>query len=244
MSVSAGVYRDDAALADEADDRVVGARAAGGRVDDDEDVLVLGELERGRAEHGVDVDLAEDLLEAVEREARELGLDEVRAVLRAKKKTYDTDVSSTLHQATMNEVELQRENEALKLKLFWEKHSPKELNAAMRLANLGSSREGGVDCSCLSCIRSRRVDFAYNHYHHWQYDVPCKFKSCFEYMIRENDMSIGNNVLDDGHHFINSANQDWVGWTYGSKLLKATSVGDPELAKLEGLFEDLGMIGY
>ena len=74
-------HRDDAALADEADDGVVGARAAGGRVDDEEDVLVLGELERGRAEHGVDVDLAEDLLEAVEREARELGLDEVRAVL-------------------------------------------------------------------------------------------------------------------------------------------------------------------
>ena len=83
--MSAGVYRDDAALADEADDRVVGARAAGGRVDDDEDVLVLGELERGRGERGVDVDLAEDLLERVEGEARELGLDEVRAVLRAKK---------------------------------------------------------------------------------------------------------------------------------------------------------------
>ena len=80
-------HRDDAALADEADDGVVGARAAGGRVDDEEDVLVLGELARGRAEEKVDVDLAEDLLEAVEREARELGLDEVRAVLRAKKYT-------------------------------------------------------------------------------------------------------------------------------------------------------------
>ena len=56
-------YRDDAALAAEADDRVVGARAAGGRVDDDEDLLVLEERERLRAEHGVDVDLAEDLLE-------------------------------------------------------------------------------------------------------------------------------------------------------------------------------------
>jgi len=77
-------HRDDAALAHEADDGVVGARAARGRVDDDEDVLVLGELERARGEHGVDVDLAEDLLEAVEREARELGLDEVRAVLRKK----------------------------------------------------------------------------------------------------------------------------------------------------------------
>ena len=80
-----GAYRDDAALAHEADDGVVGARAAGGRVDDEEDVLVLGELERGRAEEKVDVDLAEDLLQRVEREARELGLDEVRAVLRAKK---------------------------------------------------------------------------------------------------------------------------------------------------------------
>ena len=78
-------HRDDAALADEADDGVVGARAARGGVDDEEDVLVLGELERGRAEEKVDVDLAEDLLEAVEGEARELGLDEVRAVLRAKK---------------------------------------------------------------------------------------------------------------------------------------------------------------
>jgi hypothetical protein len=79
--VSGGAYRDDAALADEADDGVVGARAAGGRVDDDEDLLVLDELERLRGEEVVDVCFSEDLLEAVEREARELGLDEVWAVL-------------------------------------------------------------------------------------------------------------------------------------------------------------------
>ena len=78
-------YRDDAALAAEADDGVVGARAAGGRVDDDEDLLVFDEREGLRAEEVVDVRLAEDLLERVEGEARELGLDEVRAVLRAKK---------------------------------------------------------------------------------------------------------------------------------------------------------------
>ena len=42
-------YRDDAALAAEADDRVVGARAAGGRVDDDEDLLVFDEREGLRA---------------------------------------------------------------------------------------------------------------------------------------------------------------------------------------------------
>ena len=78
-------YRDDAALAAEADDGVVGARAAGRRVDDDKHLLVLDERERVCGEELVDVDLAEDLLERVEREARELGLDEVRAVLSAKK---------------------------------------------------------------------------------------------------------------------------------------------------------------
>ena len=74
-------HRDDAALAAERDDGVVGAGPAGRGVDDDEDLLVLFERERLRGEHGVDVGLAEDLLERVEGEARELGLDEVRAVL-------------------------------------------------------------------------------------------------------------------------------------------------------------------
>jgi hypothetical protein len=74
-------HRDDAALAAERDDGVVGAGPAGRGVDDDEDLLVLVEGQRLRGEHGVDVGLAEDLLERVEGEARELGLDEVRAVL-------------------------------------------------------------------------------------------------------------------------------------------------------------------
>ncbi len=49
----------------------------------------------------------------------------------------------------------------------------------------------------------------------------------------------GNDVLDDGAHFTNLGSDDWVAWTYGSKLWKATSVRDPELAKLERLFHTL-----
>ena len=75
-------HRDGAALAHDGDDRVVGARPARGRVDDDPDGLVLHERERLRVEHELDVALAEDLLERVEREAGELGLDEVRTVLK------------------------------------------------------------------------------------------------------------------------------------------------------------------
>ena len=53
----------------------------------------------------------------------------------------------------------------------------------------------------------------------------------------------GNSVLDDGQHFSNLASQDWFCWTYGSKLWKATSVGDPELAKLESLLHYLDTLG-
>jgi hypothetical protein len=74
-------HRDGAALADEGHHRVVAARPAGGRVDDEPDGLVLDEREQRGLEHVRDVAFSEDLLERVEREAGELGLDEVRAVL-------------------------------------------------------------------------------------------------------------------------------------------------------------------
>jgi len=77
------------------DDGVVAGRPTDGRVDDDPDGLVLHERERVGVEHALDVDLAEDLLESVEGEAGELGLDEVRSVLVKKcepvlKKTCDS----------------------------------------------------------------------------------------------------------------------------------------------------------
>jgi len=76
-----GAYRDAAALADEGHDRVVGLRAAGGGVDDEEDGLVLEEGQGLLGEHVGDVAFAEDLLERVEGEAGELGFYEIRAVL-------------------------------------------------------------------------------------------------------------------------------------------------------------------
>ena len=77
--------RNGAALAHERDDGVVAAGAAGGRVDDEEDGLVLDEREGRGREHVGDVAFSEDLLERVKREAGELGFYEVGAVLRAKK---------------------------------------------------------------------------------------------------------------------------------------------------------------
>jgi hypothetical protein len=140
--------------------------------------------------------------------------------------------------------ELKQENEALKLKLFWQEYGQDELNAAMRLAN---QVEGGIGCSCLACAVSGRHESEYGEIAE---NKPCTFKTWFEQVLREHDMSIGsvvnsgNNGLDDGHHFRNSVRQDWFCWTYGSKLWSATSVGDPELVKLERLFKTLDMVGW
>ena len=163
----------------------------------------------------------------------------------------------------MNLLELQRENEALKLenealklKLFWKEHNPSILKSYMSAANYV---EGGYWCSCLACAVSGRHEKEYGE---TDENMPCQFKPWFEQMLREHDMSIGygipdvpiwvdgsvcdsgNNVLDDGQHFTILGRQDWLHWTYGSRLWKATSVLDPELAKLERLFKTLDMVAW
>ena len=153
-------------------------------------------------------------------------------------------------------LELKRENEALKLKLFWKEHNPSHLNAAMCSAN---TADDGPSCSCLSCANSGRYEVRYDG--EVAEKKPCVFKPWLEQVLREHDMSVGlglpvvsiwvdgsvvddhNNVLDDGQHFSNLGSHDWVCWTYGSKLWKATSVRDPELAKLERLFRTLNTLG-
>ena len=74
-------YRDAAALTNQRHDRVVRLRAAGGRVDDDPDLLVLDERKCLTFPHMLNICLSEDLLQTVEREAGELGFYEIRAVL-------------------------------------------------------------------------------------------------------------------------------------------------------------------
>ncbi len=151
---------------------------------------------------------------------------------------------------------LKLENEALKLKLFWKEYGQAELSAAMRLANF---IEGGPQCSCLTCTVSGRHKSECSG---TDENKPCTFKPWFEQMIRDHNMNIGygipdvpiwvdgsvcdsgNNVLDDGQHFTILGRQDWLHWTYGSRLWKATSVLDPELAKLERLFKTLDMVGW
>ena len=150
-------------------------------------------------------------------------------------------------------LELKRENEALKLKLFWKENNPEELKKAMASANWGKD---GPSCSCLSCAISGRYLIDNGEVAEKK---PCSFKPWFEQVLREHEMSVGhvvdvprvdgrvvdshNDVFDDGQHFTNFAGADWRWWTYGSKLWKATYVRDPELTKLERLFRTLNTLG-
>jgi hypothetical protein len=148
--------------------------------------------------------------------------------------------------------ELRRENEALKLKLFWKEHSPRMLRGVMHHANYL-----GPDCACLACVVTGRHDDDRED------DEPCPstctFAPWFDQLVREHDMSTleglpdvaiwvdgrvvcdNGQVLDSDHHFVHCFNRYGTvsGWVYGSKLWKATSVRDRELAKLERLFHTL-----
>jgi hypothetical protein len=149
-------------------------------------------------------------------------------------------------------LELKRENEALKLKLFWKEHNHEIMENAMHSAN---TAVGGPGCSCLACVVSGRYESLDGEVA----KKTCTFKPWFEQVLREHDMSVGhvvdvprvdgsvvdsgNDVFDDGQHFTNFAGCDWRWWTHGSKLWKATSVRDPELAKLERLLHFLDTLG-
>lgn len=100
-------------------------------------------------------------------------------------------------------LELKRENEQLKLKLFWKEHNPCMLKQAMTVAN---NREGGPACRCLACMVGGRCDnfirgyqpyaFAHEYDHqlvmspHDHCHLVCQFKPWFEERIRKSGMSV------------------------------------------------------
>jgi hypothetical protein len=147
-------------------------------------------------------------------------------------------------------IELKRENEQLKLKLFWKTYNPTHLKGWMAEGNQCSL---GPKCGWLvCCVSGRASDEEVAN----RGTFTCTFKPWFEQKITECGMTIGcgtDGVTDGSHvddynslydvdcHFNSLARQDWLCWSYGSKLWKATSVNDPELKKLAALFKVLDL---
>ena len=142
-------------------------------------------------------------------------------------------------------LELRRENEELKLKLFWKDHSQLELKTAM--ANGNNFSPSAPKCTCLPCTVSGRLDADVESDN--TYD--CRFKPWFEQKLNDCDMTVGhdaslridhdlicpiNGVIDCDCHLVNFARGDWVWVSYGKRVWAAKTTSDPELQKLQQLF--------
>jgi hypothetical protein len=145
---------------------------------------------------------------------------------------------------------LRKENEELKLKLFWKEHCRSKLQELMEACN-----QAGPKCNCLSCAVAGRKDEEQDAL---PWGAECKFKLWFEDKLVEHGLTTltgvmetqkqmgphescddGNSVYDVDAHFHHIARDDWFAWMYGAKLWKAARVSDPELQKLSSLFVSL-----
>ena len=146
-------------------------------------------------------------------------------------------------------LELKRENERLKLSVFWADHSIHMLKKWMQYANGRRAR-----CRCCECRRLKRWDEDDRFE-----DEQCKFGPWFEEALQIHGLSfkdgtnayvkfnyIGGVALREDYpkpdvsvHFYLYYSQpykSWSSWAYGAKLWKAETIHDPELLKLKALF--------
>lgn len=147
-------------------------------------------------------------------------------------------------------LDLKRENERLKLELFWKQYNTdmlhRELHAFHSTCNV-------FDCWCVSCVNNGRLHLDEDEAEYYAGlpvghglapCKPCQYKPWFEDFIEDMQMRVACGVdygLDSEHfRFFETVNmtRDWF-WGYGSRLLNARSVDSPDLRKLETMFDNL-----
>ena len=136
-------------------------------------------------------------------------------------------------------LELKRENERLKLELFWRTYSAK--NLCIQLFKFHSTLND-VYCGCVSCKHHGRFESELDEeVTEWS----CEYMPWFEDFLENNEMdfSHGRDDEDDNVHFniLDNIYGGWY-WQYGRAFTEARSVGGTELQKLEGIFDTLGVM--
>jgi hypothetical protein len=142
--------------------------------------------------------------------------------------------------------ELRKENENLRLQIFWRDYSIQLLADLMGAAN---NWDNSPKCNCLSCAVSGRMDGVVES----DNARACAFVPWFEEKIAECGMTFGypfptstnyqhmsntnGGVYDVDCHFVKLGRGDWFFFTFGKRLYQAQSTDDPELKKLKKLFE-------
>jgi hypothetical protein len=142
-------------------------------------------------------------------------------------------------------LEMKHQNRRLKLELFWTKYSAemlhKELYAFHSSCNL-------CRCWCVSCSANGRLHLQQDEAAHYAAlpasqttrCKPCYYKPWIVDFIQDMDMRVayGVDYGVDFEHFRFFGTENWF-WGYGARLLNARSVADPDLRKLEALFDNL-----
>ena len=141
-------------------------------------------------------------------------------------------------------LELKKENERLKLKRFWKIYGVSKLRKQLRSYQW---RIGAVHCECVSCKKYKRFDPLpkngwdevdledARYYANQTWDV-CRYRPWFDEFLNDMEDDVGE--IGTEHVYFKGTLVDWF-WGYGSKFLNARSVADPELRKLEEIFDTL-----
>jgi hypothetical protein len=138
-------------------------------------------------------------------------------------------------------LELKRENERLKLVLFWVDHSMDRLQKRMFEANNDSS---GPRCRCQRCTDTKRYKLTIlDGYGDDIYYESCKFQPWFEGVLQQHGLSFGDDPRADVHFHAVERGDVRSQWAYGAKLRNAGSTTDAGVLKLRALFETLGAEG-
>jgi hypothetical protein len=142
-------------------------------------------------------------------------------------------------------LELKKKNDRLKLQRFWQIYGAGQLQNQLRGYQWII---GAVHCECVSCKKYQRfkrpphrlpdedeeaeAEWNARYYANKTWDV-CEYQPWFHDFLTVDVGEIGiQHVYFKGNHV------EWF-FGYGPKFLNARSVADPELRKLENIFDEL-----
>jgi hypothetical protein len=138
-------------------------------------------------------------------------------------------------------LELKNENERLKLERFWQSYGPDKFSRQLSSFHW---RACWFRCGCVSCVENNRFEpmapyppdedeaREYANYR-WEH---CEYLPWFLEFLDDMERDVGE--INFEHIFIEGNSLEWT-WGYGPKFLNARTVADPELRKLEEIFDAL-----
>lgn len=151
------------------------------------------------------------------------------------------------HARTDRVLELRRELEAERLKVFWYSHSKSRLKGAMKYFNWNG--QVGPRCCCLACTVAGRKD---------EEDIAvetftCTFKPAFEAVLQQLGITWTSGdgqhadapefeeayLIEDEVHLANNGRCDWFFLGLGKRLWGARTTRDPELERFATLLQTL-----